>query len=105
MYYLDVVDVLQTSEDQARSSMLCLLSGWALKAVSDLPVRFWLSESGEVVLLLGQHFDVIKKRISQSGEDKCGRTDSIRSRGRSVLEDKAESENGKAEEDKRLLKR
>ena len=50
MYYLDVVVVLQMSEDQAMASMLCLLRAWALQAVLVLLFRFWLSETGEVVM-------------------------------------------------------
>ena len=42
------------SEDQFMSSMLCLLRGWALQVVWDLPFRFWLSETGDVVMLLEQ---------------------------------------------------
>ena len=59
LYYLDVVDVLQMSEDQAMSSMLGLLRGWALQAVLDLHFRFWLSETGEVVMSLEKYFDII----------------------------------------------
>ena len=68
VYYLDVVDVLQMSEDQAFASRLCLLRGWALQAVSDLPFRFLLSETGGVVMSLGQYFDIIEKELSISRE-------------------------------------
>ena len=91
MYYLDVVDVLQMSEDQAMLSMLGLLRGWALQAVLDLPFRFWLSETGEVVISLGQYFDIIEERLSLSREENCDRTHSSRSRGRNVTEVKLES--------------
>ena len=76
LYYLDVVDVLQMSEDLAMSSMLGLLRGWAMQAVSDLPFRFWLSETGEVVMSLGQYFDIIEERLSISREENCDCTDS-----------------------------
>ena len=96
LYYLDVEDVLQMSEDLDMSSMLGLLRGWALQAVSDLPVRFWLSETGEVVMSLGQYFDIIEERLSISREKNCVCTDSSRSRGGVVSEEKAKSENGQA---------
>ena len=40
MYCLDVVEVLQMSENQAMVSMLCLLKGWASQAVSNLKSKF-----------------------------------------------------------------
>ena len=46
--------------------------------------------------MLGQYSDVIEKRISISREVNCDCTDNIRSRGRSVIEERAESENVKA---------
>ena len=97
LYYLDVVDVLQMGEDLAMSSMLGLLRGWAMQAVSDLPFRFWLSETGEVVMSLGQYFDIIEERLSISREENCDCTDSIRSRRGVVSEEKAESEKSQAE--------
>ena len=45
---------------------------------------------------LKQYFDIIEKRISIRREENCDCTDSIRSRGRSVIEEKAVSENGQA---------
>ena len=78
------------------SSMLGLLRGWAMQVVSDLPFRFWLSETGEVVMSLGQYFDIIEERLSISREENCDHTDNSRSRGRNVTEEKAESENGQA---------
>ena len=97
LYYLDVVDVLQMSEDLAMSSMLGLLRGWALQAVLDLPYRFWFSETGEVVMSLEQYFDIIDERLSLIKGKNCDHTDSSRSRGKNVREEKAESENGQAE--------
>ena len=85
------------NEDQAMAPMLCLLRGWELQAVSDLPFRFWISETGKVVMYLGQYFDIIGERLSISWQENCDRMDSIRCRGRSVIEEKAESENGRAE--------
>ena len=85
------------SEDLAISSMLGLLRGWALQAVSVLPFRFWLSETGEVVMSLGQYFDIIEERLSISKEHNCNRTHSSRSRGRKVTEEEAESEKSQAE--------
>ena len=64
LYYLDVVDVSQMSDDLAILSMLGLLRGWALQAVSGWPFRFWFSETGEVVMSLGQYFDIIDERLS-----------------------------------------
>ena len=96
LYYLDVVDVLQMIEDLAMSSMLGLLRGWALQAVLDLPFRFWFSETGEVVMSLEQYFDIIGERLSISREENCDCTDSSRSRGGVVTEEKAKSENGQA---------
>ena len=96
LYYLDAVEVLQMSEDQAMGSMLYLLRGWALQAVLDLPFRFWLSETGEVVMSLGQYFDIIEKRLSTSREENCYGTNSSNIRGRIVMvvmEEKLESEN------------
>ena len=97
MYYLDVVDVLQLTNDQAIASLLSQLRGWALQVVLDLPFRFWLSETGEVVMLLGQYFDIIEKRLSLVWEENCDCTESIKSRGRSVTEEKMERENGRLE--------
>ena len=96
LYYLDVVDVLQMSEDLALSSMLGLLRGWALQAVLDLPFRFWLSETGEVLMSLEQYFDIIDERLSLIKGKNCDHTDISRSSGRSVTEEKAESGNGQA---------
>ena len=93
---LDVVDVLQMSEVLAMSSMLGLLRGWALQAVLDLPFRFWFSETGEMVMSLGQYFDIIEERLSISREENCDCTDSSRSRGGVVSEEKAESEKSQA---------
>ena len=40
---LEVIGLLQMSEDQAMFSSVCLLArGWAFQAVSDLPLRLWL---------------------------------------------------------------
>ena len=79
------------------SSTICQLTGWALKVVSEINFTFWLSESGEVLMLLELYFDIIVNRISLSREENCYHTDSIRSRGRSVIDKKTESESGKAE--------
>ena len=46
---------------------------------------------------LGQYFDIIEKRLSLVREENFDRTDSIRSRGRNVMEEKSKSENGQAE--------
>ena len=54
MYYFDVVDVLQMLEDQSIASMFCLLRGGAMQVVSDLPLRFWLSKTSEVIMSLRQ---------------------------------------------------
>ena len=97
LYYLDVVDVLQMSEDLAMSSMLDLFRGWALQAVLDLPFRFWFSETGEVVMSLEQYFDNIDGRLSLIKGKNCDHTDSSRSRGRNVTEEEAESEKSQAE--------
>ena len=97
LYYLDVVDVLQMSEDLAMSSMLGLLRGWALQAVLDLPFRFWCSETGEVVMSLEQYFDIIDERLSLIKGKNCDHTDNSRSRGRNVTEEGAESEKSQAE--------
>ena len=97
LYYLDVVDVLQMGEDQAMSSMLGLLRGWALQVVLDLPFRFWLSETGEVVMSLEQYFDIIDERLSLIKGKNCDHTDSSRSRGRNITEEEAESEKSQAE--------
>ena len=97
LYYLDVVDVLQMGEDQAMSSMLGLLRGWALQVVLDLPFRFWLSENGEVVMSLEQYFDIIDERLSLIKGKNCDHTDSSRSRGRNITEEEAESEKSQAE--------
>ena len=94
MYYLDVVDVLKLSENQAMSSIFCLLKDWALQAFSDLPFRYWLSETGEVLMSLEQNFDIIEERLSFGRIQNCDRTDSNRCWGRSVNEERAESENG-----------
>ena len=51
------------SEDQAMASMLGLLRGMALQAVSDLPFTFWLSETGERKISLEQYFDIIEKKL------------------------------------------
>ena len=96
LYYLDVREVLQMNEDQAMASVLCLLSGWALQAVSDLPFRFWLTVPGEVVMSLGQYLDIIEVRLSLSRGENCDHTDCVRSRKASVIEEKVESENGQA---------
>ena len=45
---------------------------------------------------LGQYFDIIDEKLSLSRVDNCYRTDSIRSRGRNIIEKKAESKNGQA---------
>ena len=95
--YLDVVNVLQMSEDLAMSSMLGLLRGWVLQAVLDLPFTFWLSETGEVVIPLEQYFHIIEKRLSIGREENRNRKDSSRSRGRSIMEGKLKSEKGQAE--------
>ena len=97
LYYLDVVDVLQMSEDLAMSSMLGLLRGWAMQAVLDLPFRFCFSETGEVVMSLEQYFDIIEERLSISREENCDHTDNSRSRGRNVTEEGAECEKSQAE--------
>ena len=97
LYYLDVVDVLQISEDLAISSMLGLLRGWALQAILDLPFRFWFLETGEVVMSLEQYFDIIAERLSLIKGKNCDHTDSSRSRGRNVTEEEAESEKTQAE--------
>ena len=97
MYYLEVVQVLQMSEDQATTSMLCLLRGWSLQAVLKLTFRFWLSETGEVVLLLGEYLDIIERGLSICREENCDHANTIRSKERSVMEEKLESENGQAE--------
>ena len=64
---------------------------WVLQAVSDQPFRFCCSEIGEVVMSLGQYFDIIVKRLSLSRGGKCDRTDSIRNKGGKIIEEKAES--------------
>ena len=97
LYYLDIADVLQMSEDLAMSSMLGLLRGWALQAVLDLPFRFWFSETSEVVMSLEQYFDVIDGRLSLIKGKNCDHTDSSRSRGRNVTKEEAESEKSQAE--------
>ena len=97
MYYLDVVDVLQMSEDLAISSMLGLLRGWALQAVLDLHFRFWFSETGELVMSLEQYFDIIDERLSLIKGKNCDHMDSNRSRGRNLTEEEAESEKKQAE--------
>ena len=97
LYYLDVVDLLQMSEDLAISSMLGLLRGWALQAVLDLPFRFWFLETGEVVMSLEQYFDIIDERLSLIKGKNCDHTDSSRNRGRNVTEEEAESEKSQAE--------
>ena len=79
------------------ASMLGLLRAWALQTVSELPFRFWLSETGEVVMSLEQQFHIIEKRLSIGREENCNRRNSSRSRGRSVMEGKLESEKGQAE--------
>ena len=82
-------------EDQAKASMFCLLRGWALQAVSDLPLRCWLSETGEVVMSLEQYPDIVEKKLTLGSEDIFNPTDGIRSWG-NVIEEKAECENGQA---------
>ena len=84
-------------EDQVMASMLGLLSGMALHTVSDLPFNFWLSETGEAVMSLEQSFDIIEKELSISREKNCNRTDSTKSRGRNVIEEKVERENGQTD--------
>ena len=69
MYYRDVVDLLQMNEHQAMASRLFQLREWALQVVLDLLFRFWLSESGVVIISLGQYFDIPEKRVSSSGEE------------------------------------
>ena len=54
MYYFDVEELLQMHEDQSMASKLGLLRGGAMHAVSVLPFRFWLSETSEVIMSLGQ---------------------------------------------------
>ena len=81
MCYIDVVEVIQMSGDPAMASMLCLLRGWVLHAVSYLPFRFWLSETGEVVMSLEQYFGIIENRLSLRKEENSDRIDSIGSRG------------------------
>ena len=85
MYHLEVVDVLKMSEDQAMASKLSLLREWVMQAVSDLPLRFWFSETGDVVMSLGQYIGIIEKMLSISREEKCDHTDSIRKMERSVI--------------------
>ena len=79
--------------------MLCLLrgGGWALQAVSDLPFRFWLSETGEVIMSLEKYLDIIEKRLTLSREENCNSTDSSRSRGRRVVEGKSKNEKCQAQ--------
>ena len=74
--------------------MFCLLRDWALQAVSDLPFRYWLSETGEVLMSSEQNFDIIEERLSFGRIQNCDRTDSNRCWGRSVIEERAKSENG-----------
>ena len=90
--YLDVVDALQMSEDQSMLSMLGLFKGWAVQAVSDLPLGFWLSETGEVVMSLGQYFHIIEKNLSISREQNCDCRNSSRSKRKSAMKEKLESE-------------
>ena len=86
------------SEDRAMASMLSLLRGWELQAVWDLPFRFWLSETGEAIMSLGQNFDIIEATLSLSRGENCDRSYSIRSRGRNVMEEElSEIENVQAE--------
>ena len=85
IYYLDVVDVLQMIDDQAMLSMLSQLRGWALQAISDLPFRFCLSETNEIVMSLGQYFGIIEMKLSIIRKN-CDRTDTIRIRGRIVMD-------------------
>ena len=66
------------NEDQAMVSMLYLLRGLAFQAVWDLPFRFWLSEIGEVIMSLGQYFEIIEVRFNLSRGENCDRNDSIR---------------------------
>ena len=54
-------------------------------------------EIGEVVMSLGQYFDIILKRLSLSRGEKGDRTDSIRSKRGKVIEEKAESKKSQAE--------
>ena len=68
-----------------------------LQAVLDLPFRCWLSETGEVLISLGQYVDIMEKRLPKSREQDCDRTDSIRGRGGDLIEEKLENENGFAE--------
>ena len=68
--------------------MTSLLRAWALQAVSDLPYRFWLSETGVVIMSLEQYFDIIERNLLLSSEENCDRTDIIRSRGRNKKEEK-----------------
>ena len=68
-------------DDQATLSMLDLLRGWSLQAVSELPFRFWLLETDQVVMLLGTN-DIIEKRLFLGREEYCERTEIIRSRGK-----------------------
>ena len=97
VHYIDVVDVLQMNEDQAMASVLCLLRGWALHAVSDLLFRFWMLETDEVVMSLRQYVDIIENMLSLCRKENCYRTDRIGISGKSLIEQKAESENGEAE--------
>ena len=81
MYYLDVVDLLQMSEDQAMASMLCLLSGWSLEAVSDLAPGFWRSARSLEEYL--SFFD--KRMLFAENTDCCEVQGSLR--GRSGLQE------------------
>ena len=53
-----------------------------------------MTENGEEVMSLGQYFDVIEKRLTLSRGENSVYTDSIRSRGRKVMEEKAKSDIG-----------
>ena len=71
MYYLEVVDISQMSEEQPIGSRPCFIRTWALEAGFDLPPGFWRAASGTASMTTEQYLSFFDKRLSVEVKRDC----------------------------------